>query len=142
MADQSVIETFKAQISAVVTERDLDLFSTLISPGCVFRDIVESEPRVGRDKFREYLSGFLNDLNDIKYEYVSLFCEGEFVAAEIDVDTLYTGEGAEPGGTRVTIRYCIVDQIRDGLVQRETVYWDPEQLARQLPATTDSGGTA
>jgi hypothetical protein len=33
---------------------------------------------------------------------------------------------------RVTLGFCVVDEIRDGLVQRETVYWNPQTLADQL----------
>ncbi|WP_158087263.1 nuclear transport factor 2 family protein [Mycobacterium aquaticum] len=130
------METFKGQVEAAVEARDLELFSTFLAEDCVFRDVTEHEPRVGREKFVEFVKGLLADMTDTKNEYLNVFSDGEFVAGEVALHALYRGVGAAPGGTRVVMHYCIVDQIRDGLVQRETVYWNPDELNQQLPAAT------
>ncbi|MGG6383446.1 nuclear transport factor 2 family protein [Paenarthrobacter sp. NEAU-H11] len=133
MSNPSAIEVFKGQVEAVAIKRDLDLFLTYISPDCVFRDMAEPQPRRGHQAWREFLVDYLQTMEDMKVKYLNVFTDGVHLAAETELQGVYRGEGADPGGTHVTFQYCFIDEIRDGLVVSEKVYWDPQDLARQLP---------
>jgi hypothetical protein len=109
-------------VQAIVVERDVEAFLAHFAPDCIFRDMSEPGPRVGHDELREYMTAYLEVMAEMEVEYLTLFGEGEFVLAEFVIRGLYRGDGADPGGTPVTLQYCAVDQIRDGLVQRETSF--------------------
>jgi hypothetical protein len=137
MASQSLNAIFRSQVDAIAVDRDVDACLAHYEPHCVFRDACEPEPR-DLDGLREYLTVYLETYEDMEIEYKTVFSEGEFVVGEFAISALFRGDGADPGGTRVTVHYCIVNQIRAGLVLRETAYWAPQELDRQLPTPTRS----
>ena len=120
--------------------RDLDAFLSHFAADCVFRDMSESEPRVGHLELRRYMTGYLEDMTQIEVEYLSLHGGVDFVVGEFVLHGLYRGQGAQPGGTRVSLRYCVIDELRDGLVARETAYPVPNELERQLESATSAKG--
>ena len=68
----------------------------------------------------------------MELEYLHLFGEDDFVCAQFILHGTYTGDGAPNGGVRIALHYCVIDTIRDGLVQTETVYSNPQELLDQL----------
>ena len=118
-------QVFIRQLDAFV-RGDLDEFVEYWSPDCTFRDITEPEPRRGRAQLREYMARWLQDMTDVEVRIATLFGNGDRALAEL------VQSGTWRGGTPITLNVCVVDVIRDGLVQTETVYWDSRQLSAQL----------
>lgn len=124
-------EIFTSQFDAFL-RGDLDAFLEHWAEDCTFRDMTEPEPRHGHAALREYMAAYAEELLEIEASVPTLFCTETQAVAELVMSGRWIGEGAAPGGTRVTMRYCVVDHVRDGLVQTETVYWNPQELADQL----------
>jgi hypothetical protein len=127
-------------VEAIAIKRDLDAFLGHFAPDCVFRDMSEAEPRVGHNALRQYMSGYLETMTDMEVEYLTLFSDAEFVLGEFVIRGTYWRDGENPSGTRVALRYCVIDEIRNGLIQRETAYPVPQELYRQLDAATRLAG--
>jgi hypothetical protein len=132
MTDRSPVDILKSQAHAIAVDRDVDAFLAHFAPNCLFRDMTEPRPRVGHQELRDYMQAYLEVMSDMEIEYLTLFGDDEFALAEFVLHGLYRGDGAVPGGTRVALHYCAIDQIRDGLVQSETSYSVPQELERQL----------
>ncbi|ANS31894.1 hypothetical protein R1CP_36440 (plasmid) [Rhodococcus opacus] len=138
MTNQSLEDIFKSQAHAGLVKRDIDAFLAHFASDCVLRDMSEPQPRIGHDALREWVTGYLEAMTDTEVEYLTVFSNAEFVLGEFVIRGLYRGDGAAPRGTRVALHYCVIDQIRDGLVQCETVYGVPQELDQQLSAATRS----
>lgn len=132
VASLSNEDLFRSQVESIATRRDLDAFVSHFTVDCVFRDMSEAEPRVGHLELRRYMARYLEDMTQIEVEYLSLRSGVEFVVGEFVLHGLYRGVDAKPGGTEVSLRYCVIDEIRDGLVASETAYPVPNELERQL----------
>jgi steroid delta-isomerase-like uncharacterized protein len=126
-------DIFRSQFDAYV-RGDLDAFLKHWAENCTFRDMTEPAPRVGHEELRAYMSAYARDMTEIETRIDALFCTDSHALAEISITGTWRGDGAGPAGTRVTMNYCVVDVVRHGLVQKETVYWNPQQLADQLRA--------
>jgi len=134
-------QIFESQFAAFL-RGDLDAFLDHWAEDCTFRDMTEPEPRVGHAALREYMAAYAQDMVDMETSIPTLFCTDTHALAELEITGTWRGEGAGPEGTRVTMRYCVVDVVRDGLVQEERVYWNPRQLADQLPAAAAAGAAS
>lgn len=132
VASLSNEDLFRSQVESIAIRRDLDAFLSHFATDCAFRDWSEDEQRIGHVELRQYMSRYLDDMAQIEVEYLSLRSGVDFVVGEFLLHGLYRGSGAEPGGTQVSLRYCVIDEVRDGLVVRETAYPVPNQLERQL----------
>jgi ketosteroid isomerase-like protein len=141
MADRTPEDVFKSQFEAYVLG-DLDAFIDHWAPDCTFHDITEAEPRKGHEQLREYMATYRQSMTDIETQMTTLFGSGDRALAELVMSCTWLGEGAGPGGTPVMLNFCVVDVVRDGLVQTETVYWDSQQLANQLGASRQPGKNA
>jgi steroid delta-isomerase-like uncharacterized protein len=133
MDTRTPAEIFMSQYEAFL-RGDLDTFLEHWAEDCTFRDMTEPAPRKGHAPLYEYMSAYARDMTEIETTVDTLFCTDTQALAEISITGTWRGEGAAPEGTRVTLNYCVVDHVRDRLVQTETVYWNPQQLAEQLPA--------
>jgi hypothetical protein len=129
-------ELFRSQVESIVIDRDLDAFLSHFAADCVFRDMSEAHSLIGHLELRQYMSGYLDAMAHMEVEYLSLRSGADFVVGEFLLHGLYQGPGAGPGGTTVSLRYCVIDEVRDGLVVRETAYPVPNQLERQLESAT------
>ena len=131
---------FRSQVESIAIRRNLDDFLSHFTSDCVFRDMSEAQTRVGHDELRRYMTGYLQSIAQIEVEYLSLRSGDDFVVGEFVLRGIYQGPGARPGGTMVSLRYCVIDEVRDGLVARETAYPVPNELERQLEEATRLGG--
>lgn len=131
MDEREPTEIFVSQFDAFL-RGDLDAFLTHWAEDCAFRDITEPTVRVGHAELYEYMSAYAEEMTEIESSVDTLFGTESQALAEISITGTWIGEGAAPDGNRVTMNYCVVDHVRNGLVQSETVYWNPEQLAQQL----------
>jgi ketosteroid isomerase-like protein len=120
-----------SQFQAFV-DKDLDGLLAHWQPDCTFRDLAEPAARHGLEDLRAYMAENMARMHDIDARFVALVGSGDQALAEILMDVTWRDETTPPGGVRVTLGFCVVDEIRDGLVQRETVYWNPQTLADQL----------
>lgn len=140
MTPTSPEDLFRSQVDAIAVNRDLSAFLSHFVADCVFRDMSESLSRVGHLELRHYMTGYLRVMKQMEVEYLSLRSGVDFVVGEFVLHGLYLGAGAKPRGTRVSLRYCVIDEIRDGLIARETAYPVPNELERQLETTTSPKG--
>lgn len=131
---------FKSQVESIAINRDLDAFLSHFVADCVFRDLSEVESRVGHLELRRYMTRYLAEMTEMEVEYLSLRSGVDFVVGEFVLHGLYHGVGARPGGSRVSLRYCVIDELRDGLVASETAYPVPNELEMQLQAANSPKG--
>ncbi len=140
MTPRSPEDLFRSQVETIAVTRDLDAFLSHFAADCVFRDMSESESRVGHLELRRYMTGYLEVMTQMEVEYLSVHGGVDFVVGEFVLHGLYRGQGAQPGGTWVSLRYCVIDELRDGLVARETAYPVPNELERQLESSSSAKG--
>lgn len=126
-------EVLAAQFQAFV-DKDLEQLMSYWQADCVFRDMAEPEPRQGLAALREYMAANMERMHDVDARFTALLGSGQQALAEIEMDVTWHDESTPPGGVRVKLSFCVVDEVRDGRVARETVYWNPALLEAQLAA--------
>jgi hypothetical protein len=95
--------------------------------------MTEPEPRRGIAAVREYMTDYLRVVTNVEAEILTLLGTGEYAIAELVISGIWNGDG--PGrGARVSLNYCVIDHVIDGLIEAEIAYWDSGQLAAQLHA--------
>lgn len=140
LACPSPEDLFRSQVETIAVARDIEAFLSHFVEDCVFRDMGAREPAVGHVELRRAMIDFLAVMTQIEVEYLGLYSGADFVVGEFVLHGLYRGPDGPPGGTRVSLRYCVVDELRDGLVARETAYPVPYQLERQLESAIRGRG--
>lgn len=126
-------QVLASQFQAFV-DKDLDGLVAHWQPDCSFRDMAEPAERHGIVELRAYMAENMARMHDIDACFVALVGAGDHALAEIVMDVTWRDETTPPEGVRVTLAFCVVDEVRAGRVQRETVYWNPQTLADQLAA--------
>lgn len=126
-------DIFRAQVHAGLVDRDVESFVALFSDDCVVQDIAEGVPRRGLRELRDWIASYHAVMTNTNVEYLTVASDASRIVGEFVLRGVYRGHGAAAGGTPVELHYCVVDEVRDGLVAVETVYWAPQELDRQLP---------
>lgn len=114
---------FRAQVHAGLVDRDVETFVALFSDDCVVQDIAEGMPKRGLRELRDWIVSYHAVMTNTKIEYLTIASSGSRVVGEFILRGVYLGQGAAAGGTPVELHYCVVDEVRNGLVAVETVYW-------------------
>lgn len=123
-------EAFKSQVASF-NAHDLDGLLAHFTEDCVFVDMSEADsPWQGKDGFGTYMTEFFGRLPDLVCEITALSADTAHVAGEVVVSGTYRASGIEE--TPVRVRYCVFDEVEDGLIKSEHVYWNPAELERQL----------
>jgi len=123
-------EIFRSAMDAV--ERgDIPAVLAHYHPDCTFTDMSEGASR-SHGELRPYLEDYYAHLPIDTLRVVSLVVDGNRLAGEIEVEGRYTGDGAAPGGTPITLHYVVLDEYEDGMIKTEKVYSDSAEFANQL----------
>lgn len=132
MSLQSKEDLFRNQVETGLVSRDVDAFVALFSTECIVRDIAETEPVVGHEGLRNWIASYHSMMSETEVEYLTIATDDTRVVGEFVVRGRYHGDGSAAAGTPVELHYCVVDELENGLVSAETVYWAPNELDRQL----------
>ena len=123
---RSTIEAFKA--------RDFDTVAANWSEEGV-EDIVPLGILRGRDEILENARGTYAVSPDLEVTIESIVADDRRAAVQWRGSGTFTGEpfnGIEPTGARMELRFVEVMEIEDGLIVRNTVYYDAAAIARQI----------
>lgn len=112
-------------------------------------DAVDHFLPVGDAVGREAIVAFFDELfaafPDLVIEVENVVTGGSVAVVQWHARGTFTGrpfQAIRPTGRPVAFRGCDVIQMRDGLVQENTVYWDGAQFARQIGMLPARGSRA
>jgi steroid delta-isomerase-like uncharacterized protein len=127
---RSAREAFESQVVSF-NEHDLDGLLAHFTEDCLFVDMSEVDnPWRGRDGFGTYMTEFFSRLPDLVCEISAVSADERYVAGEVVVSGTYRAEGIPE--TPVRVHYCVFDEVENGLIKSEHVYWNSIELERQL----------
>jgi len=90
---------------------------------------------------------YMQAFPDLHFEIEQIFSSGDYVTLRWRATGTHRGElmGIPPTNRPAETHGCTVEEMRDGKMVREWVYWDTGNLLRQLgvlPAPAASGAAA
>jgi len=88
----------------------------------------------GPEAIKQAVQMYVRAFPDLHFEIEQIFSSGDYVTLRWLATGTHGGElmGIPPTNRRAATHGCSVDEIRNGKVVREWVYWDTGNLLRQL----------
>jgi steroid delta-isomerase-like uncharacterized protein len=88
----------------------------------------------GPEAVKQSVKMYVHAFPDLHFEIEQIFASGDYVTARWRATGTHGGElmGIQPTNRRAVTHGCTVDEIRNGKIVREWVYWDTGNLLRQL----------
>lgn len=83
----------------------------------------------GRAAYRERLTAFLADFEDLHYEHEVVIVDGAYAAVPYTMTATWLGD--RPKRHPITLRGVFRFTVRDGLIAERTDYWDSADFLRQ-----------
>jgi steroid delta-isomerase-like uncharacterized protein len=123
-----------ASVQGVVT-RDLDQIVERAHPDEYLDDFVAVGEFRGRDAVRGFFGEMFAAFPDFEFTVERVVADETAVAVKWHAEATFTGgrfQGIEPTGKQVLIRGCDFFEIEDGLIRRNTVFYDGASFARQI----------
>jgi steroid delta-isomerase-like uncharacterized protein len=123
-----------ASVQGVVT-RDLDQIVERAHPDDYLDDFVAVGEFRGRDAVRGFFGEMFAAFPDFEFTVERVVADDTAVAVKWHAEATFTGgrfQGIEPTGKQVLIRGCDFFEIEDGLIRRNTVFYDGASFARQI----------
>src|SRR5258708_39927743 len=101
----------------------------------------------GPDAVRQEVQMYVRAFSDLRFEVEQILSSGDYVTMRWMATGTHDGElmGIPPTNKRVVTHGCTVEEVRNGKLVREWIYWDTGNLLRQigvLPSPTTSVATA
>jgi steroid delta-isomerase-like uncharacterized protein len=132
--------SFSAEIvDAVWNTGDTDRLDEFVRRNYVRHEPSRDDPIRGIDGFAAFVKDTRRAMPDLHVTVERAFAddEGEFVLVEFTLTGTQTGvlDGIPPTGRRMTIHGATRMRIEDGKVREEYLYYDMEELRRQLGLT-------
>lgn len=128
-----------------VAARDLDRMQPFYAPGGVGEIHGQIELRVP-EPYRSWFGALFRAFPDFEMEVIEVIAAGEKAVVRWRAAGTFSGdsvfEGVLPNGRAIEMQGCDVLTIRDGLIQRNDVYMNAADLARQLGALPPQGSAA
>lgn len=109
-------------------------------PDAVVEDIMHSQPIVGHEAIYSRKHAELVAIGNPTIKVNNRFAYGDQVVAEWEVSGTHAGDylGFTASNRQFTIHGITVVTRRDGKIVKESLYYDHEELARQLSAPADT----
>ena len=123
---RAAIEAFKA--------RDFDTIAASWSEEGI-EDIVPLGILRGRDEIVENARSIYAIAPDLEVTIESIVADDRRAAVEWRGSGTFTGEpfnGIDPTGARIELRFVELTEVEDGLIVRNTVYYDSSAIGRQI----------
>ena len=136
-------EVARAAFDAVV-RRDPDGIVALGAPGYVDDFVAIGELR-GRDAIRDFFRETFAAFPDFAMTVDKIVADENSAVVQWHLSGTFSGgsfQGVRPTGRRVELRGVDVLEIADGLIQRNTVYYDGASFARQIGLLPSQGSRA
>jgi steroid delta-isomerase-like uncharacterized protein len=122
----------------LVKAGDVDGVAECFALDCVFVDVPSGDTAIGRESLRTLMVDYYAGLPDYHAEIERLIVDANIVAVELTLKGTHRGPfmGCEASGRQVSWRACAVYDLAldDGLVTKETYYYDAGDLMSQLGA--------
>ena len=107
------------QLKAALESLDIEGLVSLYADEFVFEDVPSNEMITTREELRIYFQQ-LSQLPGVKFSDVSFFACEDKAAGE------WSWSGVKPNsGTEYSVRGASIIELRDGKIERETIYYDP-----------------
>lgn len=119
-------------------KRDFDAAAKLVSEGHEAHDMTMGEILHGPDGVKTDLERWARAFPDSSVEIVRAGATQEGAVVEFTGRGTHTGPLDTPTGSipatnkKVELSYCVVMEIRNGLITSQRRYWDANTLMRQL----------
>lgn len=126
----ALLRSYPALWSAQEVERIIALFTE----DCCYEDVVLGWVHRGKGELREFAMKVFAILPDFRIRYTSHFATDSWGAAEWVIDATFTGEfeGEQIHGKKVQYRGSTIFEFQNGLISRNSDYWDYAVWMRQL----------
>lgn len=120
------------------SSHDVDGVLQLFSDDCCYEDAVLGWIHRGKPELREFAAAVFTMHPDFRLNYVSAFANDTRGAAEWVIEASFEGdfEGVPVARKPVTFRGATLFEFRDGLIFRNTDFWDYADWMRQLGVMT------
>lgn len=145
-ADRTPAQVAASAIASFAT-RDPDLVSANAHPDGV-DDVVAIGEFRGRDAIREFYGEMFRAFPDFEIHAERIIADDAGAAVRWVATGTFCGEpfqGIEPTGRRIELRGVDYMEISDGLIRRNTIFYDGASFAREigmLPARDSAGERA
>ena len=113
---------------------DPDGVARLVSNDYVSESDTLPAPLRGPEAVRQVVQMYLHAFPDLRFEIEQVFSSGNYVTLRWRATGTHRGElmGIAPTNRPAETHGCTVEEVRDGKIVREWVYWDTGSLLRQL----------
>lgn len=113
---------------------DVDAIAERFTEDCRYEDATLGWVHEGRAAVREFAANVFGLMPDFHIEYSSAFATDCWGAAEWLITATFCGEleGVRVQNKPVAFRGATVFELREGLIRRNTDYWDYQVWLRQL----------
>lgn len=126
-------ELAKAAFEAV-NKRDLDAVTAFDAPD-VIEEVIPSGTLYGPEGVRRYFTELFAALPDFTMTVERIVTDDTTAVVQWHLQGTFSGaayQGVEPTGRRMDVRGADVMEIADGRIQRNTIYYDGLEVARQM----------
>ena len=137
MSEQDNIKLVRDSVAAF-SRGDAEASAAFYGENCEHFEAGTGRTFRGRAEFQAALKGWLTGFPDAQGTVANVFASGDEVAAEITYRETNTGPLATPAGTIpatgkvAELPSALVCRVRDGKIQKGTLYFDMATLLRQL----------
>lgn len=125
--------------------RDMDKGLALVAKDVKWSNIAFERDFTGHAGYREFHEVWVTAMPDCKVEIVNMVSNDQSTVVEMIGRGTHTGPLAGPHGTipatqkKLTLKFCEVFRLQDGLIVESHVYFDSATMLRQfgvLPTST------
>lgn len=124
-------------LAAAWSSHDRQRIAALFTGDCIYEDVNLGLSWKGQSGLAEFMEMALGNTPDFKVEMKTGFAANGFGVTEhiLSGTPLRDMNGNPSSGQSFSVRGCSVYQFRDGLIYRNTDYWDLGTAMRQMGAS-------
>jgi steroid delta-isomerase-like uncharacterized protein len=111
----------------------------------VYEEVATAVSLRSREEIETYLTGFFAAFSDARADVETAFATEDQAAATWSFTGRYTNQlpgFPPPAGQAVMFRGASILELREGMIERETQYWDVYGILAQLGAVPDAASAA
>jgi steroid delta-isomerase-like uncharacterized protein len=134
----SATEKILAEYPLAWSAHDLDKLLTFFNDDCIYADPTLGVEKRGKDGILEFAKEIFSMQPDFHIEYSQSFATETHGAAIWTISNTWNGEfhGVDVTGTKVSFIGTTMFEFKNGLISRNTDYWDLTPLMLQLGVMT------
>jgi len=114
------------ELIAAISSHDVEKMASLFTEDCFYEDVALGSAMRGRGALKTGYSNLFASIPDFKLELKSLFVAGNWIGSE------WVMTGTPTTGRSFSIRGASISELQGGKVKRNSDYYDPALLLRQV----------